>query len=101
MDESLYNTRNEVLILHQLLELIEDMGDEQDTNVDIFVILPEDETEQDSDNSDDEHEANLNHLGPNMLQTECIIQKADHNDSDSSDDFPLSKYPKIDEPSSS
>ncbi|KAJ8931100.1 hypothetical protein NQ314_016036 [Rhamnusium bicolor] len=113
MDDSLYNTSRGGLSLYELLEALEE--NEDDTCVDIFAIPPEDgnETEQDSDNSDDEHEANLNHLGPNMLRTECVMQQVTNDEQvdeqddeqedeyDSSDDLPLSKYVRTEEPSTS
>ncbi|KAF2900296.1 hypothetical protein ILUMI_05891 [Ignelater luminosus] len=71
-----------------------------------FLVTPEDEnkTKQGSDKDDDEHEANLNNLGLNMLRTECIMQKVDHyksdsSKSDSSDNSPLSKYIRLEDAS--
>lgn len=63
-------------------------------NTDIYAIPPLDgnNTDEDSDASDDEHEANVNHLGPKMLATEGEIEVNDVHEWDESDDEPLSKH---------
>lgn len=55
--------------------------------------MEENETDQDSDGSDDEHEANLDHLGPKLLTAEGEIQD-EFDDWSDSDDEPLAKYRK-------
>lgn len=44
--------------------------------LDIYVIPPTEavETDEDLDDSDDEHEGNLNYIGRKMLPTTCEIQ---------------------------
>lgn len=68
-------------------EIGDDLGD-----VNIYAIPPIDEndTDQDSDASDEEHEGNLNHLGRKLLCTEAEIHI--QNDDVDSDDEPLAKY---------
>jgi hypothetical protein len=67
------------LPLHQLLELLEDDEDAEDNNgiINIYAVPPTDgaDTHEDSDASDDEHHANLNHLGRKMLHTVCEMDK--------------------------
>jgi hypothetical protein len=67
------------LALHQLLELLEDDEDAEDNNgiINIYAVPPTDgaDTDEDSDASDDEHQANLNHLGRKMLHTVCEMDK--------------------------
>lgn len=86
--------------------------------MDIFAVPPIDgyDTDLDEDLSDDDHQADLNCLGPRMLKTACEIEirtdneennetegneleekKWEENEWDSSDDEPLAKYCKTDE----
>lgn len=98
------------LSFHQLLEALEDADD--NTQMDIFVEPPEDGNDTNCDDlSDDEHEANLNCLGPKMLQTRCeVLKKTEDNtlhtnesaldvEYDSSDEEPLSKYKRVEKKS--
>ncbi|CAG9814609.1 unnamed protein product [Phaedon cochleariae] len=72
MDPSLYNERRGGLPLHELLAALED--DIVDS-ADIYITPPQDgeETDQDSDLSDDDHEGNINHLGPATLKAEAEV----------------------------
>lgn len=79
---------------------------EEFSDINLYVLPPIDgcETDKDSDNSDDEHEGNVNHLGPAMLRTFGEVQTVRRHDgsgdesssSDESDDEPLSKKLKTD-----
>lgn len=79
------------LSLHELLAELEE--DEPD-RAEVYMIPPDDgvETDQDSDKSDEEHEADPNHFGPSMLRTECeaILYRRNPPEYDSEDDIPLS-----------
>lgn len=83
------------LSLHELLAELED---DEPEGADIYMIPPEDgaETDQDSDKSDEEHEANPNHLGPATLRSECeaviFRRQPAEADWDSEDDLPLSNF---------
>lgn len=65
----------------------------QELNIFAIPPLEENETDQDSDGTDDEHEANLDHLGPKLLTAEGEIQD-EFDDWSDSDDEPLAKYRK-------
>ena len=56
--------------LHELLQILED---DEVLSADNFVSPPQDGENTDSDSSDDEHEGNINHLGPTMLRTEAEL----------------------------
>lgn len=91
-----------------MLQTLEE--DEPNVPIDIYAEPPHDgnDTDMDEDLSDDEHNADLNCLGPKMLRTTCEVEPRFYSESvdntqrkrimsadldwDSSDDEPLSKY---------
>lgn len=72
----------------------------------MYVLPPQEgeDTNCDSGGSDDDHEGNVNHLGPKMLQTQCEVivhsrnavdtrnKPTEDDDFDTSDEEPLCKY---------
>ncbi|XP_050299101.1 piggyBac transposable element-derived protein 2-like [Anthonomus grandis grandis] len=90
MDPSLYPTARGGLSLHELLLELED---DEPEKASIYLIPPDDGalTDEDSDKSDDEHEANPNPLGAAILRTECeaVIYTRRPAEYDSEDDLPL------------
>ncbi|XP_030747084.1 piggyBac transposable element-derived protein 2-like [Sitophilus oryzae] len=99
MDASQYSSRNGGLALHELLQCLEE--DDDNVPMDIYVQPPDDgkESGADSDLSDDEHEANLDHLPRNLLSAPCEVRKRlsedmDEDEYSSEDDLSLSELRK-------
>lgn len=94
--------------LEELLQCIEE--DDSEAPLDIYVEPPHDgnDTDMDEDLSDDEHNADLNCLGPKMLQSRCEVAVCREvasqeniytlvdDDWDCSDEEPLAKYVRAD-----
>lgn len=66
-------------------------------HIEIYAISPIDgaDTDQDTDESDDEYEGNLKHLGPKLLSAQCEVARKDRNDWYDSDNEPLKKYLRV------
>lgn len=73
------------LKLHEILSALECEDDNQTAENLIYVEPPiersDQATDEDSDKSDEEHNANLNHMGRKLLQSRCQLQRfQDHRD---------------------
>lgn len=75
-----------------IAELVED----EPESADVYIIPPDDGvvTDQDSDKSDEEHEADPNHFGPSILRTQCeaVLFRKNAPEYDSEDKLPLSHF---------
>lgn len=67
------------LKVHEILSLLECEDDNEIAKAMVYVEPPIERsgqaTDEDSDKSDDQHDANLNHLGRTLLQTKCQLQR--------------------------
>lgn len=82
-----------------MLSLIErEEGTNEYDHLDVYLGIPDDpgvDTEEDSDNSDDEHIGDVNHLSRGILQQNCEIRHRFQEDFDEDDLIPLARlFPK-------
>lgn len=83
------------MTLAQLLDCLEEDDALPESN--IYILPPDegDDTEADSDQSDDEHEANINNLPRGILSQTCeMVYVNDDEDSDPEDLLPLTVLQK-------